>query len=240
MIMDTKKLIPFHLSFDNRWTLRNVLTGVNTIMNISAMLIAVVALLISSHRQREDKAVEMTSYFQQRYADVSSEREALSHPAANRTDSLAHPHRCHEVAVHFWNLQLEQYQFWRKGLIPQEFFEYWMRCRHYEEGKAQLSFGTMSYLESWEYAKGVLNHPEFASFMDAVLKGDLTVASTPSEHSPDKFLRWLLIRVGIGVVILLVIIIFLLGRWRHYFNREKRNELADDSLMDPEAVHGAS
>lgn len=213
----------FHEVFDNRWTLRNALNGVNTIMSLSGMLIAVFALIVSSHRQREDKAVEMTSYFQKRYADVTAEREALS---VDTRDTIA----CKRAAIHYWNLQLEQYQFWKRGLIPKEFFVYWMNLRH-REAKAHERFGSMNYLRSWFYAKDVLAHEKFTRFMNKILLGNMNELDEEPHAAPDNFLWRLVLMVSLGVVFLLSIIAGLLLKWKIYYDQTKKEELAQAQAL---------
>ncbi len=76
----------------------------------------------------------------------------------------------------FWNLQLEQFLFYKRGLIDRETYQYWMNCR-FEENKANESVpwkdkkgsGSMSFREGWEYARShYIRDNTFVGFMNQV------------------------------------------------------------------------
>jgi hypothetical protein len=71
---------------------------------------------------------------------------------------------------------LEQFLFYKRGLIDRETYQYWMNCR-FEENKANEAVpwkdkkgaGSMSFREGWEYARShYIRDNAFVGFMNQV------------------------------------------------------------------------
>jgi hypothetical protein len=76
----------------------------------------------------------------------------------------------------FWNLQIDQFQYWTLGYIETEIYRYWMQCRH-RESERNETLGGISYDAGWKLAQEQLcPPPAFVEFMTKVFHGDLEVA----------------------------------------------------------------
>jgi hypothetical protein len=69
--------------------------------------------------------------------------------------------------IRFWNLQLEQFQFWLLGFLSDEIFKYWLTCR-FKEWKEDKAEGEVGYKDGWGRAMEVLPRSAFITFMQRV------------------------------------------------------------------------
>src|SRR6266478_5403547 len=142
---------------DNYWTLRNVLILVTTTvssvglaLSLASFILAYKASATSSATQRELrdqdfkrqvnlrdedferqrllKETDLRQYCQRRYDDLAYETGAR---VKSKSDSRSYYKR-------FWDLQFEQYQYCKDGLIAQKIFATWMASRRLEYDENEL------------------------------------------------------------------------------------------------------
>jgi hypothetical protein len=122
--------------------------------------------LLNASRMRRTKALDLSCNYQARYHETNWEDIRSVERGEISAETWYEK---------FWNLQLEQYQYWKMGYIPNDIFSYWMRLRQKEWAK-NASLGAKTYREGWNRAKEYLSDPQFAGFMTRVFEGKLSLA----------------------------------------------------------------
>ena len=95
-----------------------VVTTALTVANVFLFLMSVTISLIVLRGQRRDKSLETVQLFNERFAALLGNR-------IGGRGGLA----VEEFLERFWGIQFEQFLFWERGLIPNDFFAMWMVSR---------------------------------------------------------------------------------------------------------------
>ena len=134
---------------------------------IFSFLIAVYGLFQVVEVQKENKefykelkTIDLMSSFQNRYDDIMHTSKNLSNDGL--VDAVVYYER-------FWNLQLEQWQYFNKGYVDCNTYTYWMTCR-YREWVKNDRIGGVSYQEGFKKGLMGLEAPKFKKFMTNVFE----------------------------------------------------------------------
>ena len=119
--------------------------------------------LLNAAKMRRTKALDLANAYQTRYNEANWREKQQVERGELSADIWYEK---------FWNLQLEQYQYWRMGYIPSDIFEYWLRLRR-KEWETNSSLGEKTYREGWHLGKACFSDPHFAEFMNLVFDGDI-------------------------------------------------------------------
>jgi hypothetical protein len=173
---------------DRYWTLRNKLirrATINSTFSVVASFVSVVlalsAVIVTINTQRQLKEIDLRQNFLKRYDELVFEVKprTMSAPANSDDEKKAAQLMAFSYYHRFWDLQLEEYQFWREGLIDKQIYASWMDFRR-SEMQNNESLQGISYRQAWDemtkYLKGrerpALNYySEFINFMDGVFQG---------------------------------------------------------------------
>lgn len=161
---------------DNKWTLRNKLIAITTListfgfgLSLTSVLVASKALTTSTETQRQFKAVDLRQYCQKRYDDLAYDTKLRA----------SEPNQAKIYYRRFWDLQFEQYQYCRDGLIEPQIYATWMAARRLEWDSNE-PVGGVEYQKGWTDMKDFFLHhdyggrgdyKEFVDFMDGVFHG---------------------------------------------------------------------
>jgi hypothetical protein len=169
---------------DNQWTVRNKLirqatinSGLSLFVSLVSIVLAYYAFTTTTSTQRELKAIDLRQSFQKRYEElVFDGKDKASAPVQDQGQAqklaIGYYHR-------FWDLQLEEYQYWKDGLVDAEVYASWMDFRRLE-WKANDPLQGVTYQQAWAEVKVYfLNHEtnriayykEFTDFMEGVFQG---------------------------------------------------------------------
>ncbi|HEX4055475.1 MAG TPA: hypothetical protein VHX86_14515 [Tepidisphaeraceae bacterium] len=171
------------------------LQEVIALLQAFSALIAGLALVISSLALREVrkmKTIDLMRAFQERYDKL---RWDIAKDVKGKQTAR-------EFYSRFWNLQLEQYEYWQHGLIDDRIYTYWMQMRRTEWGETDPFLFSHkcpkpSYHDGWTIAAAVLK-PHLHSFrtfqtcMDRILK---TTQDIPTILRESKAARLWFIRL---------------------------------------------
>src|SRR5437764_977233 len=80
-----------------------------------ALCFSIYALLHTSSVQRQMKTIDLMRSFQERYDRL----EWVESKAVHDEDTAK------RYFARYWNLQLEQYEYWKQGFIDDKIFAYW-------------------------------------------------------------------------------------------------------------------
>ena len=178
---------------DNHWTVRNRLirratlnSGLSLFVSLVSVVLAYYAFTTTTSTQHELKEIDLRQNFQKRYEElVFDAKEKASVPIEDKEQAR-------KVAVSYyhrlWDLQLEEYQYWKDGLIKPEVYASWMDFRR-KEWKTNDSLQGVTYQQAWAEMKSyfldnepgrVAYYKEFTDFMEGVFQGKTeTYASGP-------------------------------------------------------------
>ncbi|MBB5456560.1 hypothetical protein OKW30_002832 [Paraburkholderia sp. Clong3] len=152
-----------------------------------SLLVSVFAVLLSIltvWRNWSIARVNIVANCHKTYGDIFSElfelREAygLQGPvqaaqAANQPPLMPLPvikSRAHSLFIKLWNLQHEQYLYFREGLIPQAIFESWVTYRYADYHGNDYDFDGVNYKWTWDTRKNEFgNQSDFVRFMDLAM-----------------------------------------------------------------------
>lgn len=109
---------------------------------------------------KELKTIDLMSSFQNRYDDIMHTSKKLSNEGI--LDGVIYYER-------FWNLQLEQWQYFNKGYVDCSTYSYWMLCR-YREWIKNDSVGGITFQDGFKLGLSGLEAPKFKSFMSTVFE----------------------------------------------------------------------
>lgn len=125
---------------------------------ISSLLTVVEIERTNLEYNQELKSIDLMNSFQSRYDKIiyDYKKEALD-------DIIP----VQEYYNRFWNLQLEQWQYFNKGYIDGNTYCYWMKCRYREFQKNEMVKG-IKYEEGFKNAVKILEVPKFKNFMNNV------------------------------------------------------------------------
>jgi len=107
---------------------------------------------------KRSKQADVLSEFNRRYELVSQ----LRNPTNVTTDPT-------EFYERFWSLQLDQFTFWRKGLVDDDVYRFWLKSRH-QDWKNDRRLATVSWQEGFNNIMQSWASCEFQPFIDTVHK----------------------------------------------------------------------
>jgi hypothetical protein len=103
--------------------------------------------------------------------------------AANQAAPIPLPEiksRAHSLFIKLWNLQHEQYLYFREGLIPQPIFESWLMYRYADYHGVEYDFDGINYRWAWDTRKAEFGtQSNFVRFMDLAMDTAGTYANAP-------------------------------------------------------------
>lgn len=195
---------------DNYWTLRNKLILVTTAVSTVSLGLSLFSLILVSKvaytnvqtqrelraqdyarqeefgnrdfkRQRALKEADLRQNCQRRYDDLAYETKAR---VKSESDAKGYYKR-------FWDLQFEQYQYCKDGLIDPKIFATWMDSRRLEFRNDE-PVGKMGYQAGWHYMaehfkdhddvnRGAGSYTEFVNFMNDVFQAQKTTCDPESK-----------------------------------------------------------
>jgi hypothetical protein len=202
---------------DQYWTLRNKLMLLTTLISVSSLLVSLFSLSVSFYlarvqrilrtqdlgrqeKLRQDdlakqessrkqeykwqmslKEIDIREYCQKRYDELDNDARKN---VKNRNDAKGYYKR-------FWDLQNEEYQYCKDGVIDSKIFGTWMASR-WRENRDNDRVGPMRYQDGWKYVEAIFkkndrdaqgDYSEFVNFMNAVFKGN-EVTCNPAPKIP--------------------------------------------------------
>ena len=173
---------------DRYWTLRNKLIAratMNSTLSVTASFVSVVLALFAvystSSTQRQLKEIDLRQNFLRRYEELvfDVKPKTVSAPTNTDDEKKAAQSMAFTYYHRFWDLQLEEYQFWKEGLIDKAIYASWMDFRRSEMQNNETLQG-ISYRQAWDEMKTYLRgrerkgsnyYKEFIDFMDGVFDG---------------------------------------------------------------------
>jgi len=166
----TKEKVRIHP--DNFWTLRNMLILGSMVMSAASVVLALITLnsSISNQRhlisnQREMKGIDLLATFQKRYDELAYDvrsrvndptklvaRDSASQSTQFNDSTKTTSEKSKDWYHRFWDLQFEQYQYWKLGYINKDIYVTWMEFRKHE-WDTNDSLAGMTYQEGWTETK---------------------------------------------------------------------------------------
>jgi hypothetical protein len=129
-------------------------------------VILYLTLVRSLRTWKENKAVDVMLRCQERYDDI-----VWNYKQKVRNSGIDEL----EFYERFWELQVEQFQYWRKGYISDEIYECWAYQRH-REWLENKNLRSLSYQDGWKKICGLEVQNVFTQFMNLVFSGNISEA----------------------------------------------------------------
>jgi len=138
------------------------------VLNLVVLGVLIIAILISGYKLvlgsknlkiiKELKRIETTYDFQKRFELINSEYNSgeKSEVAINN------------YFLKFWNLQIEQFQYYIKDYIVEDAFLYWMR-HSIQKINNHLKIEHITYKEGWEHASEIIPNKRFIIMINELL-----------------------------------------------------------------------
>jgi hypothetical protein len=156
---------------------------------IFAVILSIFTFRFSQRRLHEMKTIDLMRSFQDRYDRLVFEDSIDETPEGER-----------HFYLRYWNLQLEQYQYWKQYLIEDGIFEYWMALRREAYNETMHPFRrklSVPFAKGWEEAKqglklGLHRGGDFQRFMDHIFTSRGEIPSIMGLHRPWRpWRQWL-------------------------------------------------
>jgi len=128
---------------------------------ISAILIAGYRLVLRNKNLeiiKELKRIEITYDFQKRFESIYSE-----YNIGKKSDD-----EINSYFLKFWNLQIEQFQYYIKDYIDEDAFLYWMR-HSIQKINNPLKIENITYKEGWEHASEIIPNKRFVIMVNELI-----------------------------------------------------------------------
>jgi len=128
---------------------------------ISAILIAGYRLVLRNKNLeiiKELKRIEITYDFQKRFESIYSE-----YNIGKKSDD-----EINSYFLKFWNLQIEQFQYYIKDYIDEDAFLYWMR-HSIKKINNHLKIENITYKEGWEHASEIIPNKRFVIMVNELI-----------------------------------------------------------------------
>lgn len=166
-------------------------------------VIAVFALALTIRAGIFNKRADIILELYRRFDALTLERHALERRLRATGSRVRHDElMMSEVATwaeRFWNLQIDQYEFWCRGLIDEDLFRLWMRSRQADYMQALAtgpdSLAYMVYVEHyrrlsalWPERTGPSQRGNFKEFATLVRSQQLALAM--KKHRANPLCRW--------------------------------------------------
>lgn len=137
-----------------------------TVGLLTTAIVAVVGLYQASNTNKStlralsmSKTIDLCIYFQKRYERIAY---------VDRKDNDIHADEYYEC---FWNLQFEQWKYFRLGYINKKIYYYWVHKRKKEYEK-NINWKGVEYQKGFDDAMYRLETPEFCKFMRKIFNSD--------------------------------------------------------------------
>ncbi|OYD77438.1 UNVERIFIED_ORG: hypothetical protein BDU10_2542 [Burkholderia sp. CF145] len=172
------------------WMVASALALLSLLVSVFAVLLSILTIW----RNWSIARVNIVATCHKTYGEIFSElfelREAyrLQGPlqaaqAANQPLPMTLPvikSRAHSLFIKLWNLQHEQYLYFREGLIPQPIFESWLTYRYADYHGVDYDFDGVNYKWTWDTRKTEFGaQSEFVRFMDLAMDTARVHANDP-------------------------------------------------------------
>ncbi|WNC93133.1 hypothetical protein RI103_20055 [Paraburkholderia sp. FT54] len=171
------------------WLIASGLAALSLFASIFAILLSILTIW----RNWSIARVNLVANCHKTYGDIFSELFELNEeakmqgPVPAGLPGTANPpavdpmpvikRRAHKLLLRLWNLQHEQYLYFREELIPQPVFESWLIYRYADYRSTDYNFDGIGYKWTWDTRKR-----EFAHQSDFVELMDLAM-DTANKHS---------------------------------------------------------
>jgi len=138
------------------------------VLNLVVLGVLIIAILISGYKLvlgrknleiiKELKRIEITYDFQKRFELINSEYNSgeKSEVAIN------------SYFLKFWNLQIEQFQYYIKDYIVEDAFLYWMR-NNIQNINNHFKIEHITYKEGWERASEIIPNKSFVIMINELI-----------------------------------------------------------------------
>lgn len=170
-----------------------LLSWVTTMLTLGALAIAVLSIRSQTRNSRQEKVFDAISESHRRYWELRLTR----HDVQKGKEAI--------YFGQFWSIQMEQWEYFRLGLIPYDVFRFWWitRAKEFErEGHERKPndpprpmIGSMTFKEGWQqqrsrYYEDTL--PAFVLFVDAVAQTSTECKCASCDTPKGDFwtLRW--------------------------------------------------
>lgn len=121
-------------------------------------LYTIVILRKSLIQTKEHQSINLTNDYQKRY-------EAIKYDVG--VADLRSNSDWENYYLKYWNLQFEQFEYFKKGYIDESIYTYWLIVR-YGEYHENAKTGKMNYKNGWDFVSDKTVSTEFKSFMERV------------------------------------------------------------------------
>ena len=127
----------------------------------AAVGISVFSLKKTIDNANELKTIDMIVYLEDKYDHIKYEIRPFVDDSS----------KAKEYYFRYWDLQINQHQFWRLGYLNDDIYSYWL-CFRYHDFQNNEILGGMSYLEGWKLVQKTYDlSPEFSAFIKEVING---------------------------------------------------------------------
>ncbi len=166
---------PVQQQSERRWQVLHWLMLVELAILTAALIFSWITMNTNTTVQHEMKQIDLMRHFQDRYDKIIWE---VSKEVTDERTANAYFDR-------YWNLQLEQYEYWKQGLIDDDVFAYWMKLRRESYMDAEWrpfeeTLPDYTYKQGWEHARLALRidlHTfDFSDFMADVMTTDRDIS----------------------------------------------------------------
>ena len=130
--------------------------------------------------QREMKILDVVAMYQRRFDEIRFN-------SIGRVGTAEGP-SADDYWRRFWNLQLEQFNQWFQGYIPDDTYRYWMNSRVSERNRG-WSVGGKTAKEGWEGSMDVMEGTGYFLFMSIVFDSGVDQAMHYAKKDGKKLLR---------------------------------------------------
>jgi hypothetical protein len=143
--------------------------AVVAVINLAAFIAACGTLVLNLNTQWTLKAADVRLSFQKRYEDIEYDFRAKVNAAATPTEQRELARVYYQ---RFWGLQMDQFEAWLEGLVPDRTYRYWVTLRE-SSARTTNTVGGVPHEEGRRIAQDSLGSREFEqhfwAFIDKVL-----------------------------------------------------------------------
>jgi hypothetical protein len=132
------------------------------VLTVVTILVGIAHIYVMKEHNQELKSVDVMLAFTDRYQGLLWVDRQLVAQGLMLEE---------EYYFKYWDLQLDQYHYWKRGYVDPTTFSYWMDSRYADWNENQMT-GQISYQEGWRMTKDRLQDPDFSRFIDQVVSGN--------------------------------------------------------------------
>lgn len=164
-----------------KWLLADKILACTAGIYSIALIMSIITFSFHIKRQYEMKTIDLMRSFQSRYDKLVWEV----------VDGVQNKSQAAQYYSRYWNLQLEQYEYWKQGYIDDNIYAYWMRLRRATYNNPILDplgnrIPGYGYQEGWKDAKKWLRidlHTyDFGPFMEEVMNTKRDIRKIFAQH----------------------------------------------------------